>query len=386
MELLIFDKLQNSAAVKAALDGNTKAAVREVIKFAETEAVTQEAGREYIISLLSDDENIYSSLAAGGMKIGESLYNAALGDIEYIFKEIMPVFELISYIPSGNESGFYSGYKKSQENLVSEKQPRNFLDKLTEHYRTLGTGIKAKYTAFKYNGALSGIRNTDPVTFDSLIGIDYQKNILIENTKAFLHGRQKNNILLFGDRGTGKSSSVKALLNMFCEEGLRIAELPKEHICNMQSLIEELSASPHKYIVFLDDLTFEPGDPDYRALKVSMEGQLRASPDNIVIYATSNRRHLIKETWQDREGGTVHKNDQRQETVSLAERFGINLVFSSPNQREYLNIVSELLAQHSIKMTPEIERKAIIWEMNYSGLSGRCAKQFAASIIGSEID
>lgn len=386
MELLIFDKLQNDAAVAAVECNNTKAAMREVIKFAETAAVTQNAGREYIVSLISNDENILSSLASGGKKTGESLYNAALTDIEYIFKEVMPVFESIAYMPSGNESGFYSGYRESIRDLVSEKQSGKFLDKLIKHYRTLGTGIKARYTAFKYDGALEGISNTDPITFDSLIGIDYQKNILIGNTKAFLRGRQKNNILLSGDRGTGKSSSVKALLNMFCEEGLRIAELPKDHISNMQALIDELSGSPHKYIIFLDDLTFEAGDPDWRALKVFMEGQLRASPDNIVIYATSNRRHLIKETWQDREGGEVHKNDQRQETVSLAERFGINLVFSSPNQREYLHIVSALLAQHSIEMTPEIERKAIIWEMNYSGFSGRCAKQFAASVIGSEIN
>lgn len=386
MELLIFDRLQNDTAAAAVEGGNTKAAVRALIRFAETAAVTQNAGREYIVSLISNDENILSSLASGGKKIGESLYNAALTDIDYIFKEIMPVFEAITYMPSGNGSGFYSGYQKSIRELVSERQPEKFLDKLIEHYRMLGTGIKAKYTAFKYNGALAGISDTDPVTFDSLIGIDYQKNILIENTKAFIKGRQRNNILLSGDRGTGKSSSVKALLNMFCGEGLRIAELPKEHICSMQALVDELSVSPHKYIIFLDDLTFQPGDPDWRALKVSMEGQLRASPDNVVIYATSNRRHLIKETWQDREGGDVHKNDQRQETVSLAERFGINLVFSSPNQREYLHIVSELLARHSIEMTPEIERKAIIWEMNYSGFSGRCAKQFAASVIGSKID
>lgn len=386
MEFLIFDNLKSSAAVAAVEKNNTKAAMREVIKFAETAAVTQNAGREYIVSIISDDENILSSLAARGLKIGESLYNAALTDIEHIFKEIMPVFDSISYMPSGNPAGFYEGYCKSEAELVSEKRPKEFLDKLIKHYKMLGTGIKAKYTAFKYNGALEGISDTDPVTFDSLIGIDYQKNILIDNTKSFIRGKQKNNILLFGDRGTGKSSSVKALLNMFGGEGLRIAELPKNHICNMQELIEELSGSPHKYIIFLDDLTFETGDPDYRALKVSMEGQLRATPDNIVIYATSNRRHLIKETWQDREGGDVHKNDQRQETMSLAERFGISLVFSSPNQREYLHIVSALLAQHSIEMTPEIERKAIIWEMNYSGFSGRCAKQFAASVIGKTID
>ncbi|MCH5185426.1 MAG: ATP-binding protein [Oscillospiraceae bacterium] len=378
MELLIFDNLSDNAGVS---EKNTKSRLRDVIKFAETESVTSNAGREYIVSLIANDNNILSSLAIQNKKIGDSLYNAALTDTECIFSEILPVFDSIAYNPSGNETGFYSGYRDSIKSLTSSKQPREFLDKLITHYRNFGTGIKAKYTAFKYDGALEGIASADPVSFDSLIGIDHQKNMLISNTKAFIGGGHANNVLLVGDRGTGKSSSVKALLNMFCRDGLRMAELPKQHIRNMQKLIDELSVSPHKYILFLDDLTFESGDPDYHALKISMEGQLSAMPRNVIVYATSNRRHLIKETWSEREGGEVHKNDQRQEIASLSERFGIKLVFSSPNRSGYLDIVKSLLAQKSIDMTPDIERRALIWEMNNSGFSGRCAKQFVESVI-----
>ncbi len=382
MDLLIFYNLKNDAAVSAVKAHSTKSALRSIINFAETYSVTQNAGREYIVSHIANDENILSSLAIRGGKIGASLYNAALSDMEYIFREFMPLFDSISYIPSGNETGFCPGYQESIRALVSTRTAKDFLDSLIIHYQTHGIGIKARYTAFGYDGTLYGISRTDPISFDSLIGIDYQKNILIDNTKTFLNGGRANNVLLFGDRGTGKSSSVKALLNMFSKDGLRIAELAKNHICHMQNLIDELSGSPHRYIIFIDDLTFEKGDPDYRALKVAMEGQLRAMPENVIIYATSNRRRLIKETWSDREGDEVHKNDQRQETVSLSERFGISLVFSSPNQREYLKIVSALLARHSIQMTPELERQALVWEMNYSGFSGRCANQFVSSIIG----
>ena len=231
------------------------------------------------------------------------------------------------------------------------------------------------------HGELIGVSNTDDITFDSLVGIEYQKQVLIDNTKAFVSGKAANNVLLFGDRGTGKSSSVKALLNMFCDDGLRIIEMPKHCIKDIPSLSKVLAESPNKYIIFLDDLTFESHETEYRALKVAMEGQLQANPTNVLIYATSNRRHLIRENWSDREGGEIHVNDQMQETLSLSERFGISLVFSAPNQKEYLNIVSEMLKKHNIQMNADIEKEAVVWQMNYGGRSARCAKQFVTSYI-----
>lgn len=379
MDLLIFDNITNDPCVKGLLEKNDRDVLKNIIWFAETEGVTTDCICEYMASRLADDDNILSSIAQSGKQIGKDLYKLALIDMEQIYKKLFSI--PIRYSPSGNSTGYSPEYISSIKSMTAAKSAQDLLDKLIDHYRSLGCGILSKYTAFKYNGTLHGITNTDKTTFDSLVGLEHQKKVLIENTEAFVHGHPANNVLLFGDRGTGKSSSVKALLNMFSPEGLRLVELPKTCINDIPYLTEKLADKPGKYILFLDDLSFESRDTEYKALKTAMEGQLQAHPENVLIYATSNRRHLIKETFDDRQGDEVHRNDNMQETLSLAERFGISLVFSAPNQKEYLNIVGELLKSHGIEMTPELEKDAIVWQMNYGGKSGRCAKQFAASCI-----
>lgn len=380
MDLLIFSSIEDDPCIQAVTEKDNVGVLRRIIKFSETEGVTSSAIKEYAASKLANDDNILSRLAMSGKVIGDDLYRLALLDIEQLYKKLFSI--QIKYSPSGNPTGFYKGYIQSIRNLTEADSAEGLLDALILHYRNLGCGKLAKYVAFKYdNGKLSGVSDTDSITFDDLIGIEYQKQTLIDNTTAFLDGKAANNVLLFGDRGSGKSSSVKALMNMFADKGLRLVEVPKHCINDIPKLSKKLSKSPHKYIIFLDDLTFEKHETEYRALKIAMEGQLQASPDNVLIYATSNRRHLIRETWADREGGEIHKNDQMQETLSLSERFGISLVFSLPNQKEYLNIVSEMLKKHNIKITEEIEREAVIWAMNYGGRSARCAKQFVISYI-----
>ena len=379
MELLIFNKIENDPCIKAVMEKDNVGVLRGVIRFCETEGVTSSAIREYTASLMANDENILSELAKSGKMIGDDLYKLALMDVQEIYKKLFAI--QIKYAPSGNDTGFYEGYIQSIRNITESANGRELLDALIMHYRRLGCGTLAKYAAFKYDGEIEGVSETDSITFDDLIGIEYQKKTLIDNTQAFLDGKAANNVLLFGDRGSGKSSSVKALLNMFRDKGLRVVEVPKHRIIDIPKLSKKLSQSPNKYIIFLDDLTFESHETEYRALKIAMEGQLQANPKNVLIYATSNRRHLIRETWADREGGEVHKNDQMQETLSLSERFGISLVFSLPNQKEYLNIVSEMLKKHGIDMNGEIEREAVIWAMNYGGRSARCAKQFVTSYI-----
>ena len=379
MELLIFNKIENDPCIKAVMEKDNVGVLRGVIRFCETEGVTSNAIREYTASLMANDENILSELAKSGKMIGDDLYKLALMDVQEIYKKLFAI--QIKYAPSGNDTGFYEGYIQSIRNITESANGRELLDALIMHYRRLGCGTLAKYAAFKYDGEIEGVSETDSITFDDLIGIEYQKKTLIDNTQAFLDGKAANNVLLFGDRGSGKSSSVKALLNMFRDKGLRVVEVPKHRIIDIPKLSKKLSQSPNKYIIFLDDLTFESHETEYRALKIAMEGQLQANPKNVLIYATSNRRHLIRETWADREGGEVHKNDQMQETLSLSERFGISLVFSLPNQKEYLNIVSEMLKKHGIDMNGEIEREAVIWAMNYGGRSARCAKQFVTSYI-----
>lgn len=381
MDLLIFDKIENDGCIQAILNKDNMGVMRGVIEFCETQGVTSDAIKEYVASLLANDVNVLSELAKSGKKIGEDLYKLASLDIQEIYNKLFSI--RIKYAPSGNGTGFYEGYIQSVRAITESKNAKELLDALITHYRKLGCGTLAKYAAFKYDGSIEGVTETDGITFDDLIGIEYQKKTLIDNTRAFLDGKSANNVLLFGDRGSGKSSSVKALLNMFADKGLRVVEVPKHHISDIPKLSKQLSQSPNKYIIFLDDLTFESHETEYRALKIAMEGQLQANPSNVLIYATSNRRHLIRETWADREGGEVHKNDQMQETLSLSERFGISLVFSLPNQKEYLNIVSEMLKKRGKEMNADTEKKAIMWAMNYGGRSARCAKQFVTSYLSS---
>ena len=379
MDLLIFNKIEDDPCIKGVMEKDNVTVLRNIIEFSETEGVTNSAIKEYVATRLANDDNILSRLAQADKQIGNDLYKLALLDIEQIYKKLFAI--QIKYEPSGNKIGFYDGYVNSIKSIIDAHSAKELLDLLIKHYRTLGSGILAKYIAFKFDGTLTGVSNIDTITFDDLVGIEYQKQTLIDNTKAFVKGKAANNVLLFGDRGTGKSSSVKALLNMFCDEGLRMIEMPKHCIKDIPLLSKQLAESPNKYIIFLDDLTFESHETEYRALKVAMEGQLQANPDNVLIYATSNRRHLIRENWSDREGGEIHVNDQMQETLSLSERFGISLVFSAPNQKEYLNIVSEMLKKYGIEMNGDIEKQAVVWQMNYGGRSARCAKQFVTSYV-----
>ena len=379
MELIIFDKICSDECVQAIIERDNIRILKHIINFAESEGVTDSSIREYVSVLLANDDNIISRLAQSGKKIGTELKKIAAMDMDVIYKKLFST--QIKYSPSGNDTGFCSQYIDSIRAMTESKNSQELLERLIEHYTSLGSGVLSKYIAFKLEGELFGIEKVDSASFDTLVGLDYQKKILIENTKAFVEGKKANNVLLFGDRGCGKSSSVKALLDMFSDQGLRLIEVPKAHIADIPSLTAYLNDKPHKYILFLDDLSFESNDKDYKALKVSMEGQLQARGDNVLIYATSNRRHLVKETWEDRQGSDIHVNDHLQETLSLSERFGISLVFSSPNQREYLNIVKELLLSHGVQMTEDIEKAAVVWQMDYGSKSGRCAKQFVFDYI-----
>lgn len=380
MDLFIFSDLECNETVKAIPEKDNTALLRGIVKFAETEAVTEDMLREYISSLLANDENVLSALAKSGKKIGDDLYRLAKLDIENIYKRLFKAS--IKYTPSGNDPGLCKEYKDSICAMTASADSDELLRRLIQHYSRLGCGLLAKYTAFRFDGTqISGIPNFDKASFDDIVGMEHQKEVLIGNTRAFVQGKFANNVLLFGDRGTGKSTSVKALLNMFSSDGLRIIELPKSAITKIPELTKELENSPHKYILFLDDLTFERHDTEYRALKIAMEGQLQASAGNVLVYATSNRRHLIRETWADRDGGEVHVNDNKQEMLSLAERFGISLFFPAPDSKQYIQIVSALLERCGVEMTEDIKKEAVRWEMNYGGKSGRCAKQFVADFM-----
>lgn len=348
----------------------------DLIEFAELEAASDDILRCYVVMKLADDENVLARVLGAGGEIGDGLKKAAVEDLEQILSAVESAE--FDYIAGDSQKSYFPLYKSSIAAMCAAKDAKSLLELLCRHYKTLGTGIFAKYTAFlQERDGISGIENPDNASFEKLVGLEHIKSVLNDNTETLLGGGRAQNVLLFGDRGTGKSSCVKALLNKFSNRGLRVIELPKHCIGMIPQLFRKLESKPQKFVLYLDDLSFEKHEPEYRSLKVAMDGQLGGMPQNVIICATSNRRHLIKENWKDREGGDVHANDNMQEMLSLSERFGISLVFSSPNQREYLDIVAKLLADRGIEINEEIERAAIVWQMNYGGRTPRCAAQFA---------
>ncbi len=266
---------------------------------------------------------------------------------------------------------------------------------LAEYHHRRGSGIFSQYRAFIWRrkdgrGYFDGVKSPDPITFSQLISYELERERIIENTTHFLEGYPANNILLYGDRGTGKSSTVKALVNEYHSKGLRMIEVPKLLLTDFPVIIGQLAGRSLKYILFVDDLAFEDNEENYTALKAVLEGGLESRPPNVLIYATSNRKHLIKERFSDRAGlvssnadDEVRAADTIQEKLSLSDRFGMTVVFSSPDQRKYLEIVDGIIANRGIQAEKEfVHREALRWEMRYNGRSPRTAKQFADWLEG----
>ncbi|MDR0423953.1 MAG: ATP-binding protein [Clostridiales Family XIII bacterium] len=255
---------------------------------------------------------------------------------------------------------------------------RDSAEMLEKYYRDEGGGLFERYDAFYWDGRLVGVESPDPITFDDLIGYGIQKGRIIENVKFFTEGRLGLNMLLYGDRGTGKSSSVKALLNMFAPRKLRLVSVPKEEIAAIPAIMEALAARGLRFIIFIDDLSFEENETGYKSFKSALEGGVRPQPENVLVCVTSNRRNIIKEVWRDREGGEdIHINDSLQEKRSLADRFGLTVVFSSPDKYEYLDIVKGIAEREGLNADiAELESEAMKWEIRQNGRSGRGARQF----------
>ncbi len=245
-----------------------------------------------------------------------------------------------------------------------------------------GYGIYAKYKAFRLVGkSVMPIEYPDPVRLSELIGYRLEKEQIILNTRALITGKPAANILLTGDAGTGKSSTVKAVVNELWEEGLRILELKKEQLHDLPEVLSELNRNPLKFIIFIDDLSFTSNDDNFSALKAILEGTVSARARNVVIYATSNRRHLIKESFSDRDGDDIHRNDTMQETVSLSERFGLHITFSRPDKATYLDIVEHLCKEAGVRFDPtDAERFAL----TRASRSARAARQYVDSLVAGE--
>lgn len=267
---------------------------------------------------------------------------------------------------------------------------------VTAFYKRYGVGMFGLNKAFRVSPnlevtgeLLESITTTGDMKLDDLIGYESQKKRLQENTEAFVNGRKANNVLLYGDAGTGKSTSIKAILNQYYDQGLRMIEVYKHEFKYLQRIIAQIKNRNYKFIIYMDDLSFEEFEIEYKYLKAVIEGGLEVKPDNVLIYATSNRRHLIRETWQDRPDNIsddMHQNDTVQEKLSLSARFGLSIGYFRPSHQEYVKIIQELAHRHpEIKMTDEeLRAGAVQWEMSHSGISGRAAQQYINSLLSNE--
>jgi predicted AAA+ superfamily ATPase len=253
---------------------------------------------------------------------------------------------------------------------------------LTNHYRQFGVGLFAEYRAFRWQQReLVGVAHPDPIRLEALVGYESQKTTLQQNTEALLAGFPALHVLLYGSRGSGKSSLVKALLSEYGTKGLRLLEVSKADLRDLPVIVDRLRDAPQKFIIFVDDLSFEEDDDAYKALKVVLEGNITARPPNVVVYATSNRRHLIREFFDDRprprDADEVHHWDTVQEKLSFSDRFGLTLTFEPANQDTYLAIVHHLAQQSAIPIdVKELEFQALQWATRHNGRSGRTARQF----------
>ena len=275
--------------------------------------------------------------------------------------------------------------------MEQARDVEGFFTAVTEFYRDYGVGMFGLNKAFRIQDRTDSklvflpINNMDKVMLSDLVGYEIQKKKLVDNTRAFVEGKKANNVLLFGDSGTGKSTSIKAIVNEFYDQGLRMIEIYKD----LSNVIAAVKNRNYKFIIYMDDLSFEEFEIEYKFLKAVIEGGVETKPDNILIYATSNRRHLIRETWSDRndvqQDEGMHRSDTMQEKLSLVNRFGVTINYSKPSQKEYFDIVIHLAAKSGIKMSEdELKAEANKWELSHGGISGRTAQQFIYYLQGKE--
>ena len=296
-----------------------------------------------------------------------------------------------------------SVYNRNVSRLVAETRralaaaadENEAFDIITSFYRENGVGVFAFSRAFRISGSgetlrISEINNVDSVSLSDMVGYEAQKRELRANTEAFISGHGANNVLLYGDSGTGKSTSVKALLSDYFDSPLRMIEIYKHQFRELGEVISRIKKRNYRFIIFIDDLSFEENEVEYKFLKAVIEGGVETRPDNILIYATSNRRHLIRETWNDRSdmehSGDVHRSDTMEEKLSLASRFGLAINYSSPGRQHYHDIVLALARRRGVKEDDEaaLLRRADAWEIRHGGVSGRAAQQFIDALAGQK--
>lgn len=374
--------------------------------------------KEHLLETILNDENVFSlSTEKADLKnidklILESvrndllllsvIYNFNLDELGSYLKEyhlnscftpLLNVLHLTTLWESDGDTKAYPVYyyeKKGQlkELFNSTGNWNSILEELAAYYKDTGSGIFARYWAFKWNGlasppGLRGIDNPDPIKMNDLVGYRDQQETITRNTEQFVKGLPANNILLYGDRGTGKSSTIKSLVHIFGHQALRIIEVSKSDLLSLPEILAVTRNRAQKFILFIDDLSFEESETEYKELKALLEGSIEKPPANVLLYATSNRRNLVREYFSDREPDEVGKQDTYQEKLSLVDRFGIKILFPTPDKWEYLQTVEELARKSGIEIDrSQLHDLALRWVIWHNSRSGRTARQFINDLKG----
>ncbi len=324
---------------------------------------------QYINSLLQDDENIYVKESAKG-SVSPLMQKAVENELDLFHKLSMIKCNDIKTLC--NTDIYLPEWKNGEISVKDE-----YIKKISS-IRTTGYGIYATHHMFLYKDEkIIPVKFPDPQRLSQMSGYESERQKVIDNTMALIQGRPCNNVLLYGDAGSGKSSTIKAIVNEFWQQGLRLIEIKKNQLYSLPDVIEQLADNPLKFIIFIDDLSFSTNDNDFGALKAILEGGVSGKTENIAIYATSNRRNLVKENFNDRNGDDIHLQDTIQEVMSLSARFGLKVTFSKPNKDLYLSIVENLAMQYNICMDKnELALSAEAFALRNGGRSPRTAKQF----------
>ena len=333
----------------------------------------------YIQSIVNNDENAYIRLIGRGLEPWPEMADTVEAELE----TLQAVADLTpeKLRENLNWDGYLPQFAVKQLDIVASYHER------IANIGQYGYGIYAKYHMFYINpdNKIVPVRNPDQTRLENLIDYKREQQIILDNTQALLDGKPAANILLSGDAGTGKSSTVKAVVNELHHKGLRILEVRKEQLREIPGILDELNSNPLKFILFIDDLSFQRDDDNFSALKAILEGSVSARSSNVVIYATSNRRHLVKESFSGRDGDDVHRNDTLQEMISLSERFGIQITFQKPTKATYLDIVHHLCAQRGVEMDEkELDIKAEAFALSRGGRSARAATQFVDGLVAKK--
>lgn len=383
------------------IDDKTTAALVSILKIAEQYRLCGNIYKSYIAWLLIHDENPYSLSCEMNNAENGGLRRFALLDAQYLYdmynaeipNEIADMLNDFSYTNDfGCENMTDIGNMANElaNKLDKAISAERFLLAVTSFYCNNGVGMlglnKAFYIDSTESTKLVPISDFDRYHLTDMWGYEHQKKLLTDNTEAFINGKAANNVLLYGDSGTGKSTCIKAILNEYHTRGLRMIEVYKHQFSCLPRLIEKLRLRKYSFIIYMDDLSFEEFEIEYKFLKAIIEGGLEKKPDNVLIYATSNRRHLIRESFSDRDGNDdIHKNDTVQEKLSLSDRFGLTISFTKPMQKEYLEIVKYLAHNAGINMPEDaLCAEASRWGLMHGGLSGRVARQFINHLLGAQ--